>query len=243
MVRNVWKIVGLLTAVLLTAGLALLAIRPALAQQVPQGTLVRQVTVVGHGELQARPDTAIIQIGVESEAKTAKEALALNTQEATAVQKKLTDLGIDVKDIQTSGFNIYPTYNTDGRQITGYHVSNMVTVKIRNLDKAGTLLDQVVQAGANSISGISFTVDNPRTLQDQAREAAMKDAKARADLLARAGGAVVGDVIVITENVGSAVPLPVMMNERAVAAQDASVPVQPGQLTIGLDVQVTYLLK
>ncbi|MDZ4717710.1 MAG: SIMPL domain-containing protein [Roseiflexaceae bacterium] len=240
--RRIWTAAGLLAIAAMIVTLVGLATRPAYAQQTPS-TTGRYVTVVGHAEVQARPDTAIIQIGVDTEAKTAKEALDQNSKQSTAVQKKLTDLGIDAKDIQTSGFSIYPTYATDGRQLTGYRVSNAVTIKIRSLDKAGALLDQVVQAGANSISGISFTIDNPRTLQDQAREQAMRDAKARADLLAKAGGASVGDVLIITENVGSAVPLP-MSAVRTSGAQDSvNVPVQPGEQTIAIDVQVTYALK
>jgi uncharacterized protein YggE len=242
--RSMWKFAGALGGALVILTLAFAAARPIGAQQNPPTTsgYPRSVTVVGRGEIKARPDTAIIHIGVDTEAKTAREALAQNNTEAAAVQKKLADLGIDAKDIQTSGFNIYPVYGTDGRQLTGYRVNNSVTVKIRGVDKAGALLDQVVQAGANSIGGITFTVDSPRGFEDQAREQAMRDAKARADLLARAAGASVGEVLVITENVGSPV-MPIAM-ERAVA-QDAAapVPVQPGEQTIAISVQVTYALK
>lgn len=243
MTRRIWTAAGVLAIIALIATAIGVATRPAYAQQTPLPTAGRYITVVGHAEINARPDTAIIQIGVDTEAKTAKEALDQNSKQSAAVQKKLTDLGIDAKDIQTSGFSIYPTYGTDGRQLTGYRVVNSVTVKIRSLDKAGTLLDQVVQAGANSIAGMSFTIDNPRTFQDQAREQAMRDAKARADLLAKAGGATVGEVLIITENLGSAVPLPMVTSRSAIAQDSASVPVQPGEQTIAIDVQVTYALK
>lgn len=241
MVRSFPKLAGALIAALAVVTLAVMAARPAGAQQTPT-TPGRSVTVVGRGDVKLRPDTAIVQIGVETEAKTAREALTLNNQQAAAVQKKLADLTIDAKDIQTSGFSIYPVYGTDGRQLTGYRVSNMVTVKIRAIDKAGAVLDQVVQAGANSIYGISFTVDNPRAAEDQAREAAMRDAKARAELLARAGGASVGEVLIITENVGSAVPMPLAVARDAMASGE-SVPVQTGEQTISISVQVTYALK
>jgi uncharacterized protein YggE len=225
---------------LMTAAAALWVSQPAAAQQTAP-TTVRNITVVGQAQIQAVPDTAYITIAVDTEAKTAKEALDLNNKQAAAVQKKLTDLGIDVKDLQTTGFSIYPTYNTDGRQITGYRVSNGVTVKIRDLSKTSTLLDQVVQAGANNISGISFAIDNPRVLEDQAREAAMRDARARADLLAKAAGASVGEVLIITENVGSS-PVPMPMIARADVAAEA-VPIQVGQQAIAISVQVTYALK
>jgi uncharacterized protein YggE len=217
--------------------------RPVTAQVSAGVPGMRQVTVVGHGEVKGRPDTATVQIGVESEAATAKDALAQNNTQAQAIQQKLKDLGVAEKDIQTSNFNINPTYNSDGRQVSGYHVGNMVTVKIRELDTAGSLLDQVVQAGANSIYGVSFSVENPETLLNQARTAAIENAKARATQLASAGGAAVGDVLVISENVGSQ-PVPMPYAARAEAAQAApDVPVQPGEQSFSVDVQVTYGLR
>jgi uncharacterized protein YggE len=204
---------------------------------------MRQVTVVGHGEVKGAPDTATVQIGVETEAATAKDAQAQNSAQAQAVQDQLTKLGVDAKDLQTSNFSINPTYGTDGRQVTGYRVSNMVTVKIRQLDQAGTLLDQVVQAGANSVYGVSFSVENPEALLDQARKAAIENAKARATQLAGASGSAIGDVLVISENVG-AQPIPMPMLARAEGAQaDQAAPVQPGEQSFNVDVQVTFGLR
>ena len=247
MSRRIGMTIGVVAAVLLLAVLAglvgVLYARPATAQTVGVPGM-RQVTVVGHGEVKGKPDTATIQIGVETEAAVAKDALAKNTDEATALQAKLKELGVAEADIQTSNFSIYPTYGTDGRQITGYHVSNSVIVKIRALDKAGALLDQVVQAGANSVSSIAFSVDDPQALLGQAREQAMQNARARADTLAKAGGAAVGDVLLITENVGAQPPVPVMMAAPAAdAAQSKAVPVQPGEQSFSVDVQVTYQLR
>jgi uncharacterized protein YggE len=239
--------IGAVAAVLLLAVLAglvgVLYARPATAQTVGVSGM-RQVTVVGRGEVKGKPDTATVQIGVETEAPVAKDALAKNTDEATALQAKLKELGVAEADMQTSNFSIYPTYGTDGRQITGYHVSNSVTVKIRALDQAGTLLDQVVQAGANSVSSISFSVDNPDALLAQARERAIQDARAHADALAKAGGAAVGDILVISENIGAPPPMPLMMEARAAEAADGkAVPVQPGEQSFSVDVQVTYQLR
>ena len=246
--QRVWITIGVVAAVLLLAVLAgligVLYARPATAQTSVGVPGMRQVTVVGHGEVKGKPDTATVQLGVDTEAASAKEALAQNTTQAQAILAKLKDLGIAEKDIQTSNFSIYPTYGTDGRQITGYHVNNSVTVKIRELDKAGTLLDQVVQVGANSVTGISFSVDDPQALLNQARTQAMQDAKARASQLAQAGSATVGEVLVITENIGSKPPVPVML-ERAAAADTAgqAVPVQPGEQSFSVDVQVTFGLQ
>src|SRR5262249_32996329 len=174
MTRRIGITIGVVAAVLVLAVLAgvvgLLYARPAAAQASIGVPGMRQVTVVGHGEVKGAPDTATVQIGVEAEAATAKDALAQNSAQAQAVQEKLIKLGVGAKDIQTSNFSINPTYGSDGHQVTGYHVTNMVTVTIRQLDQAGTLLDQVVQAGANSIYGISFSVENPEALLDQARK-------------------------------------------------------------------------
>jgi uncharacterized protein len=119
----------------------------------------------------------------------------------------------------------------------------MVTVKIRQLDQAGALLDQVVQAGANSIYGISFSVENPEALLNQARKAAIENAKARATQLAGASGLAVGDVLVISENIGAQpIPMPMMARAQEMAG-DQAVPVQPGEQSFSVDVQVTFGLK
>lgn len=246
MSRRIEMFVGVLAVVLLLALLAgvvgLLYARPATAQGSPGVPGMRQVTVVGHGEAKGQPDLATVQIGVESEAATSKDALAQNTAQAQAVIAKIKELGIAEKDIQTSNFSIYPTYNTDGRQVTGYHVSNSVVVTIRKLDQAGTLLDQVVQAGANSVTGISFGVESNDSLMEQARKAAIQNAKAQAEQLAQTAGASVGEVLVITQNVGSA-PVPMLAERAAVAQGGAAVPVQPGEQTFTADVQVTFALQ
>jgi uncharacterized protein YggE len=239
--------IGLTAALLLLAILAgmvgLLYARPVTAQTSAGVPGMRQVTVVGHGEVKGTPDTATVQIGVDAEAAAAKDALAQNSAQAQAVQKKLIELGVDAKDIQTSNFSINPTYGSDGHQVTGYRVSNMVTVKIHQLDQAGTLLDQVVQAGANSIYGISFGVENPEALLDQARKAAIANARARAAQLAGASGSAVGDVLVISENIGAQpIPMPMMARAEGAAANQA-VPVQPGEQSFSVDVQVTFGLK
>jgi uncharacterized protein YggE len=234
---------GLLLLAILAGMVGLLYARPAAAQASTGVPGMRQVTVVGHGEVKGAPDTATVQIGVEAEAATAKDALAQNSAQTQAVQEKLTKLGVDAKDIQTSSFSINPTYGSDSRQVTGYHVANIVTVKIRQLGQAGTLLDQVVQAGANSIYGISFSVENPEALLDQARKAAIENAKARATQLAGASGASIGDVLLISENIG-AQPIPMPLAARAEGAAGAqAVPVQPGEQTFNIDVQVTFGLK
>src|SRR5215213_4458864 len=137
MTRRISLTIGVAAALLLLAILAgmvgLLYARPVTAQTSAGVQGMRQVTVVGHGEVKGAPDTATVQIGVETEAATAKDALAQNSAQAQAVQEKLVKLGVDAKDMQTSNVSINPTYGNDGRQVTGYHVANSVTVTIHKL--------------------------------------------------------------------------------------------------------------
>lgn len=209
-----------------------------------EGAMVRQVTVVGEGKVYAAPDTAQIQIGVETEEKTAQEALEENNLQATEIISKLKELEIAEKDIQTSNFSIHPTYDEKGRKVRGYRVSNTVSVKIRNLSSTGELLDEVVQVGANSIYGISFSVEDPSELMDEAREKAMDDASARARQLARSGDASLGQVLVITENIGSSPePMPRMARAEAMDGMGGAVPIESGEQTFSTRIQVTFELE
>jgi hypothetical protein len=207
----------------------------------------RQVTVIGLGEVRASPDTAHIQLGVGTERRTAQEALKENNVQANEVVTKLVELGIEEKDIQTSNFSIYPTYDDNGRIITGYRVSNIVAVTIRNLDEAGELLDQVVQVGANRVHGIRFSVDDPSDLLAQALDRAMDNARAKARQLAEAGNADLGEVLVITENVGQIQRVFSNISRGLTAgdemAQAAPPPVQAGEQQFTTRVQVTYRLR
>ncbi len=240
-------IAGGVIAALIVGAAALGAVlaRPAAIQAAPIGNaLVRQITVVGTGEAKATPDRATVELGVRSEAKSAREALTDNSAKMAALIDQLKQLGIAAKDIQTRNFNVSPTYTQDGHTVTGYQVTNSVSVVIRDLKGAGDLLDKVVSAGANTIYGMSFEIDNPKALQTQARDAAVADAQARAQAMAKAAGGTVGQVITISENVG-APPRPVLMRgavESAPAAAGAA-PVETGEQTIDAQVEVTYELR
>ncbi len=232
-------VIALLIALLALAGaVGMLLTRPAQAQ--PVAGSPRQITVVGVGEVQGTPDTANVQIGVETEAPTTQEALDQNNAQVQAIIAKMKELGVDEKDIQTRNFNIYPRYDNEGRQVRGYQVSNIVAVTIRNLDEAGALLDQVVQEGANRVYGISFSVDDPSELIAQARDAAVAEARAKAEQLAGGADASVGQALVITENVGSQQPIPVAF---AVGEADRAVPIEAGEQTFTAQVQITFELR
>ena len=221
--------------------------RPARAQA-PQtgGTAVRHITVVGMGEAKAAPDRATVQIGVQSEAKTAREALTDNNAKMAGLIDQLKKLGIQAKDIQTSNFNISPTYSQNGRTVTGYQVNNMVSVVIRDITKAGDLLDKVVNAGANTIFGMSFSIDDPKPLQTTARNAAIADARTRAQAMAQAAGVSLGQILSISEtiNMPPVFMAPGAMPDRGGAGgAAASSPIETGEQTITAQVQLSFELR
>ena len=239
-------LVGGVVAVLIVAAGALGAFfaRPAVtsAAQTVGGSVVRQITVIGTGEVKGTPDQATIQLGVQSQAQTSSAALADNNTKMEALLAKLKELGVADKDIQTSNFSISPTYGDDGQTVTGYQVNNSASVVIRNIATTGELLDSVVAAGSNSIYGISFGIGDTKMLQGQARNAAITDAKAQAQAMAQAAGGSVGQILSISETIGS-VPQPFMVQSEAMMADAKAVPDAQGEQAVSAQVQVTYDLR
>lgn len=207
--------------------------------------IMRTITVSGEGQVFGAPDQAQINTGVVTDGPTAKDALARNSTRMSEVVASLKKMGIESKDIQTSGFNLSPVYlpQPPGQampRIGGYQVSNNVTVTIKDLAKLGEIMDQVVQMGSNSVGGVSFSIANPKPLMMQAREAAIQDAKARAEAYAKAAGVSVGKVMTISEQVAPMVqPVPVYAM-RAAMAESAPVPVEAGQQQLSLNVTVVF---
>ena len=210
--------------------------------------------ITGHGEVVAAPDTAYVTSGVTSQGTTAKEALDANNADMAALIETLKAAGIDSVDIQTSGFSVSPNYvysdarDANGYQlppkIVGYTVTNGVTVHIRDLADLGAVLDQAVTVGANTISGVTFAVEDPAELYNQARKLAFADALAKGELYAEAAGTELGALALISEQTGYNAPQPYMFKaEAAMAVDRAVVPVEVGQLTFSIDVNVNWDLE
>ena len=210
--------------------------------------------ITGHGEVMAAPDTAIVTSGVTSQGATAKEALAANNADMQKLIDTLKAAGIDAVDIQTSGFSVSPNYvysdarDANGYQlppkIVGYTVYNGVTVVVRDLASLGAVLDQAVTVGANQISGVSFSVDDPKELYNEARKAAFADAREKAELYADAAGVELGALSLVSEVTGYNQPPQPMLYKAEAAAMDRSVvPVEVGQLTFSIDVNVSWDLE
>lgn len=207
---------------------------------------LRTITVAGEGEAAAAPDMAILSIGVSTDAPTAAAALRQNSAEMAATIKKLKDLGVADRDLQTSGLSVNPRYdyekNRSNPQVAGFNASNTLTVKLRNLDKAGAVIDQAVQSGANSLGGIQFTFADPKPLMEEARKDAVVQARAKAKLYTDAADVKLGRVLTIQDGyVSSPSPQPVMA--RMSVAKDESAPLQAGESIISASVTIIYEIE
>ena len=231
------------TSILPLATIAMLTACAATPNALAESTPIRTITVTGQGEAVAAPDMALLNIGVRTDAQTAAAALRQNSQNMAATINKLKDLGIEDRDIQTSGLSINPRYdyerNRSAPKLIGYTASNNLSVKLRDLAKAGSVIDQAVQSGANTIGGISFTFADPSPLYEAAREDAVKRAKAKADLLTEAAGVKLGKVMTIQDGYGPA-PSPFVPVMESSMKFDAAVPVQAGESTISANVTIIY---
>jgi len=238
-------------AALLVAAVALSACGSAQnAAQPSAQTPTRTITVVGQGKATGTPDQARINIGVETQAASAQEAMNANRDKMNALLAKLKSLGIADKDMQTSNFSIYteqrpqslPVETKGGEGEIVYHVSNQVNIKVREVSKLGDILDQAVSAGANSVYGVYFEVSDTKDLEAQAREKAIADAKSRAEALAKLAGVSVGDVLVISEVITGG-PGPIYYDVAKVQGLGGGTSIQPGEYEFSLSVQVTYSIK
>jgi uncharacterized protein YggE len=205
---------------------------------------VPQLSASGEGIVRVVPDIAIVTLGVTTRGKTASEALTQNSKDLGGAIDVIKGAGIADKDIGTSGFSIYPVYatNSDGSQvqppqIVGYEVSNQVTVTIRDIAKSGAILDAVVTAGANRVSGISFDVADRTTPNDAALKDAIADAKRKAELMAAAAGVKLVRVLAVSTAEANNGPVPMF---RAMAASAAPVPVMPGEQQVSVNASVTW---
>jgi len=207
---------------------------------------VYTITLAGEGKVTAVPDIAEVSLGIVTSKVKVADAQKENTTKMNQLIKELKGLGIADKDITTNNYSIYPTYdyNTGRQTLTGYQVSQNVTVKIRDLSKSGDVLALAGKSGVNQLGGLSFTIDDPQKLQQQAREKALLDAKQKIQALADVAGVKLGKLVSFTES-GNAVPYPRMMygEMKAISSDTSAAPapdIQVGSQDIIIDVSVTY---
>ena len=203
------------------------------------------IWVSGEGKVTITPDIAILSLGIEAQAVTVAEAQSQAAEAMDRVINALTDNGVAEKDIQTQYFSISQVTSWDkdtGEEIvTGYRVTNMATVKVREIDETGAIIDAVAAAGGDltRINSIDFSVDDPSPYYDEAREAAVADARAKAEQLAELANVKLGEPTYISEWASS----PISSREIYYGgAAPAPTPISPGELELTLSVQVAYAI-
>ena len=240
-----WTVLAIGAIVVLGAGAGV-----PLAHASPSGQLSltdKTITVGGEGEASAAPDVAYVSVGVQTQAATAAEATADNSRRMTAVLDALRARGLGPRELQTSGLNVTPQYQRDRPDVlTGYQATNMLTITVNDVERAGEILDATLAAGANRIGGLRFGIRDTAPLRQQALDEAARSARARAEALAASLGVrIVGIGSVVEE--GVVVPRPPAMasefTARAAAAPAPPTPVEGGELRVTARVRVTFLFE
>lgn len=214
--------------------------RPSGAAPTPSGT----ITVTGQSTLSVAPNQAQIDVGTQLEAKTAASAMQEDSSRINAIVSALEKAGVASKDIQTSGYNLNPNENQPSSnaapRITGYSISDTLTVTTTNLASVGTLIDDAVQAGANQVNGVNFTVANQTSLQNRANGSALAQAKSQAAYLAAQAGEHLGPLVSISVNQPSG-PIFAASNAFAATATAPNI-VPPSSLQVSGQVTAVYRL-
>ncbi len=224
-------------------------------------TATNTITVSGKGEVFAVPDLASFSVTIQEEAKEVKDAQKVATKKTNDIIAYLRSAGIAEKDIKTTDYSVYPKYNwiqeacVDGRPCSGgkqvmegFTVSQTIAVKVRDTDTAGDILSEVGKKGANTVSGLDFTIDDEDKLKSEARAEAIADAETKAKELAAQLGVKLVRIVGFNENEGGYYPMyakrEVMMAMDSAAGSAAPAPEMPvGENKIQSNVSVTYEIR
>ena len=210
----------------------------------PPAEPLPSITVTGTGEVLVKPDLARVNIGVVTQFESASAGVRRNNEAVEKLLGALDEYGIAESDIQTSNFGVAPQYeyNRSGQapRLIGYRVTNQVRVTVRRIADLGTLLDEVVTAGANQINNVTFAVNEAKSFDDTARRRAMADAHRKAALYAQEAGVRLGSVLRIEE---AANTVAIRQIEFAVDQDAGAVPIAPGQQTLRQHVRVTFTIE
>lgn len=209
------------------------------AEQQDIGTIV----VTGDARVFAAPDIAEVTFGVQTgPQRTAKAALDRIDRDMKAIIAAVKKLAIEEKDISTQQFYMNPIYDwTDGRQrLLGYEANQMLSVKVRDLDRVGEILQAATAAGANQAGGITFRIDDPDQLRTEARGEAIKEARERAELLASQLGVALGDLQSFSEGFGAVPPGPIMDRAMGMGGGGEGLAVPEGEQEVSVTVTLTY---
>lgn len=231
-------------------GFAIALVSPGFASAAPtqSGTNVferRTIEVDGSGEVRTSPDTADLNLAIDTQAKTAEQAASSNAALATkvidALKSKLGDMG----KVTTGGYSLDPQYDqrqSEKPRIIGYNAQNTVTVNTRSLDLVGALIDSAIAAGANRVNSLSFSVKDDTKARTEAIAIATRDARAQADALASALDVKLGKVLKAT-TVSEQRPTPLYMGRAMAMSANVATPVEPGEVTVPATVSLTFEIE
>lgn len=229
-----------LLAIVATAALTLLPLSATAAAE----SAVPTISVQGEGTASAAPDVATVRIGVSTHASDANQAQSENAQISAQVNKAIRALGIGEKDIQTNNYSFYPTYATQNGhrgKIDGYTVNNSVVVTVRNITLTGQVIDAGLQAGANEVSSLDFSVSNQSLIRRDAIIAAVNDAREKAEVIAKALGKHIVGVQNVSENVGFAGARH-YNGAMLMSAKAADTSIEAGSLELNATVHIDFIL-
>jgi uncharacterized protein len=198
------------------------------------------ITVVGSGSAKAVPDVSDWSFGVQSDADSASAALKGASEATRRILAALRGAGVAKRDLRTEQVSLYPRMSNDGRDVIGYTASSSVAATVRQLEKAGAVVDAAVAAGANQVSGPMLRVADSQAQYRQAVDAALDDARARAQAIAAKAGVTLGAPVAIVESGGGGGPIPVYDRSAAGAAE---MPIEPGTQEISASLLVTFAIE
>ena len=226
--------------------LALFAISCTSGDTIVQNTTnATGISAAGTGRVTGTPDIVILQLGVEVEMRSVEAARTAAATSMNAAIDSLKSNGVEQKDIQTVQFSVQPQYDfvSNRQTLRGYRVTNVVSAKVRKIDTAGKIIDDVARAAGDAVvvRSLSFTIEDPSKLQAQARELAVKQARERADQLAKPAGVKIGRVLQITEGGGAVVSQ--AANVLRAPATAAETPIQAGELEVVVNVNAVFAIE
>lgn len=201
------------------------------------------VTATGTGITAAAPDTAQMSFGFTAQADDAKTALDQASTAAKSITDAVKQAGVPASDIQTTNVSVYPEQSTEGNRIviTGYRANVQVRAKLRDINLVGDVIGAASDAGANEINGPTFTLSEDAEVRGEAIKLAVADARKRAEVMAKAAGKSLGEIVSVSET-GVSIP-PIYYDRGAVAQEAMAVPIEPGELDITQNVTVVFELK
>ena len=224
--------------------LAFLAAMAAATATLPAHAEERRISVSGTGTALVAPDMATITLGVTNQDAQASVAMQATSDAVTQILKRLDEMGLEARDVQTRDLSLSPVWSgrsnssNEPPKITGFTASNRVSVRVRDLDNLGQIMDAVIKEGANDFGSLSFGVQEPKPLEAEARAKAVADATEKAQQLAQASGVTLGPVLSINDHGGGVRPMAQM---REMAMSDAGgVPVAGGEISVSVNIAMEF---